>query len=196
MSQCSQCEKPAIVDYNGHPLCVEHYRMMVQASHSILSWQAANLNMVRSELEAEAGGFVRLPRIEIPPNPFVGGNLTYNNINVDRSTIGAINTGTISSLDVAITMMKDRGENELAEAIKELTEAVIGSNEINDTIKNEINEQLEFLVAQATTKSQNRSMGTVKSVFAGIRNYVAPIASLLTIWNKAEPLIKAALGIS
>ena len=59
MPQCNQCGKPAIVEYHTHPLCVEHYRMMMQIEHSHLSWLAANLNRVQGELEAEAGGFVR-----------------------------------------------------------------------------------------------------------------------------------------
>jgi len=134
--------------------------------------------------------------MEIPPNPFVSGNIALNNINVNQSTIGALNTGTISNLDVAITLMKGQGENDLAEAVRELTDAVIESNEINDSTKNEINEQLEFLVAQAMAEAKNRSMGTVKSVLAGIKDSVSTVSGLLAIWNNLEPLIKVALGIN
>jgi hypothetical protein len=196
MPKCNQCDKPAVVDYNGNPLCVEHYTMMIKATHSILSWQAANLNRLRGELEAEAGGFVKLPQIDIPQNPFMGGNLTLNNISINQSTIGALNTGTIANLDAGITIMNSQGEKGLAQSIKELTEAVINSNEINEQLKNEINEQLEFLVAQATSEPKNRSMGTIKSVLFGLQNSISTVAGLLTIWNSTAPLIKAAFGIS
>jgi len=92
--------------------------------------------------------------------------------------------------------MKGQGENDLAEAVRELTDAVIESNEINDSTKNEINEQLEFLVAQAMAEAKNRSMGTVKSVLAGIKDSVSTVSGLLAIWNNLEPLIKVALGIN
>lgn len=168
--------------------------MMMQIEYSRLSWLTTNFNIIRSELNA--GGIIQYPLMQIPPNPFGGGNIAFNNINVNQSTIGALNTGTISNLDLAITLMKSQGENELAEVVKELTEAVIKSNEINDSTKNEINEQLEFLVAQATADAKNRSIGTVKSVLTGIKDSVSTVAGLLTIWNSLEPLIKATLGIS
>ena len=193
MAQCSQCGKPAIVEYQTHPLCVEHYRMMMQIEHSRLSWIAANLNVVRGELNA--GGLIQDPMMEIPPNPFIGGDITLNNLNISQSTIGSLNTGNIVNLDAGITIMRSRGENELAAAIKEFTEAVSNSNEINKAGINEINEQLEFLVAQATAEPQNRSIGTVKSVLSGIQSSISSVAGLLTIWNNIEPLFKAAFGI-
>ena len=42
--------------------------------------------------------------------------------------------------------MKTQGKDDLAEAIKELTEAVIESNELDEAIKKDIAEQLEYLV--------------------------------------------------
>lgn len=195
MLKCSQCDKPAIVKYGDLDLCVEHYLKMQQAAYLQLSMLAANLNVVRSEIEAGTGGLVALPRMEIPPPPFIGDSLTLHNINVSGSTIGAINTGTIQNLDGSITLMQSRGEGDLAAAIKELTEAIIRSNEVNESAKNEIVEQLEFLVAQATSEKQKRSIGLVKSALAGIRNLVCVAAGLFAIWDRVEPLFRAAFGI-
>jgi hypothetical protein len=194
MTQCSQCGKPAVVEYQTHPLCVEHYRMMMQISYFHQSWAAANLNAVRNDLNVTS--ILQYPPVQIPPNPFVGGDILYNNISVNQSTIGALNTGTISSIDVAIGLIRDKGENDLAIMVKKLTEEVIKNAELSNQVKNEINEQLEFLVAQALMETKHRRMGPIKSIFSGIRNYVAPIASLLAIWNNLEPLIKTALGLN
>lgn len=193
--KCSQCDRPAIVRYGDLGLCVEHHLKMQQATYLQVSMLAAHLNFTRSQIEAGTGGLLPLSRMEIPPPPFIGDNLTLNNINVSGSTIGAINTGTIRNLDASITTMQSRGEHELGAAIAELTEAIIHSNEVNEAAKREIAEQLEFLVAQATAEEQNRSMGVVKSTLAGLRNSISVAAGLLTIWDKVEPFFGATFGI-
>ncbi len=91
--------------------------------------------------------------------------------------------------------MQNRGEGDLAIAIKELTEAILRSNEVNECAKNEIAEQIDFLVAQVTAEPQNRSIGMVKSILAGIRDSISVAAGLLTIWGKLEPLFRIAFGI-
>jgi hypothetical protein len=51
------------------------------------------------------------------------GPMTYNNINVNNSVVGAINTGNVQSIDVAIEKVKLQGSPravELAKALKEL----------------------------------------------------------------------------
>jgi uncharacterized BrkB/YihY/UPF0761 family membrane protein len=116
---------------------------------------------------------------------------------VTGSNVTLINARTIQNLDASITVMQSRGEGELAQAVKKLTEAILESNEIEKSVKNEIAEQLEFLVAQTTAEPQNRSIGigVVKSILAGMRGSLSVSASLLTIWDRLEHLIKVALGI-
>jgi len=179
--------------YGDLGLCVEHHLKMQQATYLQVSMNAANLNFIRGQIEASTG--VPLSQMEVPPPPFIGDNLTLNNINVSNSTIGAINTGTIQNLDTSITIMKNRGEDDLGKAIAELTEALINSNEVNDAMKREIAEQLEFLVAQATADERNRSIGVVKSTLIGLRNSISIVAGLLTIWERLEPLFRSAFGI-
>jgi len=192
MQKCRQCGKPAIVE----GLCVEHYFTWVQAQYMLFCMAAANLNLLSEEISAGTGGLMPPHRIVIPPPPYRGDSMTFNNINVDRSNIGAINTGIIDNLDATITIMQSRGDSQLAEAVKELTEAIIKSEDIEDDTKNEINEQLQFLVTQAMAEPKNRSMGLVKSVLTGIKILISVAPSLLVIWDKLEPLIKTALGTS
>jgi len=191
MAKCRQCDKPALVG----ELCIEHYRMYVEANYMLFCMGVSNLNLIGEEISAGTGGLMPPRRMQMPPPLPNRGDLTFSNINVDRSTIGAINTGTISNLNTSISIMKNAGQQDLAAAIKELTEAVLKSKEIDISVMNEINEQLEFLVAQGFTEKQNRSMGLVKSVLAGIRGIILMAPSLLTIWDRVEPLIKANLGI-
>lgn len=195
MAKCSQCDKIAVDAYDGVPLCVDHYLKMQQAVYLRAHIIAANMNFLQGKISAGTGGLIPPVYMNIPPPPFIGDTLTLNNINVSNSTIGAVNTGTIRNLDISIDEMKTQGKDDLAEVVKELTEAIVESNELNEAMKNDIAEQLEYLVAQATTESKNRPMGIIKSILAGIRDPIAISAGLLTIWDKAEPLFHAAFGI-
>lgn len=193
MATCTQCGKPAVSDII--PYCVEHYLMHAQATYLHQTMIAANLNFLADKISASTGGIIPPTHVNIPPPPFIGSNFTLNNINVSGSTIGAINTGTIRNLDATITIMKGLGESDLAAAVKQLTEAVIASKEIDDSLKNEIAEQLALLSAQATAKAENRSLGVIKSILSGLRGSISVAAGLITIWDKVEPLFRAVFGI-
>jgi hypothetical protein len=195
MAKCSQCDKPAVVNYGGSELCADHYYTMVKATYLQIYMLSKHFDFVRTEIEAGAGGLVQLPRMEMAPPPFMGDSFTLNNISVTGNNVTVINARTIQNLDASITVMRSHGEGELAKAVTELTQAIIESNEIEKTAKNEIAEQLEFLVAQATTEPQNRSIGLIKSVLAGIRDSIAVASGLLVIWDKVGPLIRATLGV-
>lgn len=192
MAKCSQCDKPAVLG----DLCVDHYYKLQQAIYLQSSMVAAMQNLLAAQLDAGTGYLVHHSRIIIPPPPSIGDNVTFNNINIDRSTVGAINTGILSNLDVSMDLAKSKGEDELAAAIKELTQAIYDSKEVDDSFKNDILDQLQFIVAQATAEPENRSTGLVKSVLAGIRSSISVVAGLLAIWDRVEPLIKVAVGIS
>ncbi len=192
---CTQCGRPAIINFGGHNLCVDHYLKIQQANYLYSTQLAAMHNLLADQLDAGAGYLIRSSRIELPRPPFVGDTLTLNNINVSGSNIGTINTGTIRNLDASITVMENQGNPNLAQAIKMLTEAVLNSNEIIETAKNEIAQQLVILVAHATAKAEDRSLGLIKSILAGLKNAISVSASLITLWNEVEPLFRATFGL-
>jgi hypothetical protein len=168
---------------------------MQQANYLQSSLLASHFNLIADQLDQGTGHLIRHSRIEIPRPPFIGDNLTLHNINVSGSTISSINTGVIHNLDASITVMQSQNRPELADAIKELTCAIIETNEIKKDLKNEIAQQLEFLTAQVTAKQEDRSLGLVKSVIIGLENTLSTVASLITIWDKVEPLLRVAFKI-
>jgi hypothetical protein len=192
---CSQCGKPAIVNFGGHGLCVEHYLKLQQANYLQSSMLTAMFNLSADQLDKATGYIMRHSRIELPRVPFIGDTLTLNNINVNSSNIGAINTGTVQNLDASITVAKTQGQPDLAEAVNKLAQAVIDNTEINDAMKNEIAEQLVFLMSQVTAKPEDRSKGMIRSILNGLKSSISVTAGLLTIWDKVEPLLHAVFGI-
>jgi len=191
VAKCSQCDKPAVMD----DLCVDHYFKLQQAIYLQYSMLAAQYNVLEDQFSDGTGGIIPPKRIKVHPLPSFGDNYTFNNISITESNVGAINTDSAANIDASITIMKSQGNSDLAIAITELTQAIIDSREIEQATKNEIAEQLQFLVAQTTAEPSNRSLGLVKGILTGIRDTVSTAASLLVTWDKVEPLIRMYLGI-
>jgi len=192
---CSQCGKPAVINFGGHDLCVDHWLKLQQANYLQSSLVAAQFNLTAEQLDRATGGIVRTSRIELPRVPFIGDTLTLNNINISGSNVGAINTVTVQNLDASITVAETQGQTDLANAVNKLAQAVVDNTEINVAMKDEIAEQLTYLMSQVMAKPEDRSKGIIRSVLNGLKDSISITASLLTIWNKVEPLLHAALGI-
>jgi hypothetical protein len=90
--------------------------------------------------------------------------------------------------------MQNRGDSELAKAVKELTQAVLDDKQITNDLKKEIAEQLEFLVAEAVADREKRRVGVIKGVMSHIGKAISISAALLTIWDKVEPLLRMTFG--
>ena len=200
--KCYQCDKPAIIEYdNKVPLCVDCYQKIAQAAfmeqqaqHNKLSWIASNLNFIDQEFSAGTGGLIPPNRMAIPQPPSAGSSYTFSHIQVSDSNVGVINPGTLFTLNTSIEVMQNRGDSELAKAVKELTQGVLDDKQINDDLKKEIAEQLEFLVAEAIADKEKRRVGVIRGIMAQISKAISTSAVLLSIWEKVEPLFRATFG--
>ena len=193
VSKCTQCGTTAIVEYGGNALCVDHHLKMQQAHYLQASLLAANINYLDEEIARGTGYLLPPNRLEIPKPPFMGDQLTLNNINVSGSTVGAINTGTIQQLDSEISLLTGHGNHELASALKDLTQAIIDNQELPATEKDEAAQQLAFLGAQLTIKPDQRSRGVVKGLLSGMTKILSVSTSLMTLWDKLRPLLEQRL---
>jgi hypothetical protein len=199
--ECDQCGKPAIINYAGRiPLCADCYYKVAQANfmeqqtiHNKLSWAASNLNFLEQELYVGHGGLLPLKQIQIPQPPS-SSSYSFNQIRVSKSNVGVINTGILYNLDTSIQVMQNSGDKELADAVRELTQAVLDS-EIDDELKREISEQLEFLVTEALASKDKQRKSLIKTVIDKVSQSIATVGALLTIWSKLEPLLRAHFGL-
>lgn len=203
VGKCSQCDKPAVVKYADKiPLCADCYHKVAQANfmeqqamHSKLSWVASNLNLIEQDLYLGCGGLLPLKQMTIPQPPSAGSSYTFSQIQVSDSNVGVINPGTLFTLNTSIEVMQNRGDSELAKAVKELTQAVLDDKQITNDLKKEIAEQLEFLVAEAVADREKRRVGVIKGVMSHIGKAISISAALLTIWDKVEPLFRITFGL-
>lgn len=165
-----------------------------QTMHNKLSWLASNLNLIEQDLYVGCSGLLPLKQMAIPQPPSAP-SYSFNEIKVSESNIGVINTGTLFNLDTSIQVMQNRGDKELANAVRELTQAVLDSNELNDKLKEEIVEQLEFLVTEALASKDKQRKGLIRKIINNISQSIATFGALLTIWNNVGPLLQAYFGL-
>lgn len=197
--KCYQCDKPAIIQYDKKiPLCVDCYQKIAQATfmeqqvaHNRLSWMASNLNFTQQELSAGAGWLIPPNRMEIPQPPSAGINYAYSNIQVSDSAIGVINPGTLYTINTSIDVMQRLGDTDLASAIKDLTEEVVNSKDIQDEIKKEISELLQFLASEASVNKDTRNKSVVKQVLERIGQLIPVATTTWSIWEKVQPLLQS-----
>ena len=197
-AKCHQCGKPAIGKYGNTPLCVDCYYKMAQANfmgqqirHNELSWLASRQNFIKQELSAGTGGLLQPNFMAIPQPPSAGINYTYTNIQVSDSAIGVINPGTLYTIDTSIDVMQNRGDTELATAIKDLTQEVVNSKEIQDDIKKEIAELLQFLASEGSVSKDTRNKSVIKQVLDRLSKLIPVATTAWSIWERVQPLLQS-----
>ena len=127
------------------------------------------------------------------------GPMTYNNISVNNSVVGAINTGNVQTIDVAIEKVKQQGTPravELAKALKEFTEATLQTTDLGPTAKNDVVEQVAFLTDQLRTKSADRKTGMITRTLTNISTAVSTSNALVTLWPHLHHLFNSVFGLS
>jgi hypothetical protein len=192
--KCSQCGRPAVVRISEKEgtiyLCLDCNLKFEQAQSLEFDRLARQYNLVADEADMMLG----MPRVgaryALPQRPvFHVGDFTLNNINIDRSTIGILNTGTIGTVDGAVTVLNEHGETEAGNAIARLTEAVVKAQESNDEQKNKILEILSVLATEGTMPKENRRSAAMKPLLLDLSTILGGIASLAQLWQQFGPMI-------
>jgi len=157
------------------------------------------MNYLMDEMDfvSGLGGLSRTPRIKLPPpSPILAsqGPMTFHNINVQGSVVGAINTGEVQRIDVAIDHIRFAGDPALAQSLAHFTEALLANTELQPRNKTEILEQLSFLTTQTVTPKDQRKPGMIRSVLDGVTKAISTSTALITFWDKLHPLLSKALS--
>ncbi|HHT9123355.1 MAG TPA: hypothetical protein ACFYEF_10855 [Candidatus Wunengus sp. YC63] len=126
-------------------------------------------------------------------------SVSMNGINISNSNIGILNTGEIEdiqSISVNITSLSESGAHEVAEAIKQITEAVSKSSDLVATNKSMVLEQLEELSEQALLPAENRSKpGILKAIISTLATTLAAAGGLAEVWSTWGPAIQKFFGL-
>ncbi len=192
---CCQCGKiPALYQINGNPLCIDCAHKAEQIKYMQQAQYMQEMNHLSAEMESIVGIPDILPRYEIPkPPPIIKtqGGLTLNNIKVSQSVIGAINTGNVQQIDVALTNIKNGGNDNAAQVIKQFTEAMLQEKAIDNNLKNQIIEQLLFLASQASIPADRQKKSIINVLLENIKKGIEHVPTLLSLFEILKKLFGA-----
>ena len=179
--KCYQCAAPAMYTIGDEnvPLCLNCYSRFAQIEQQKLENQERMMNFLHDHINATVGLPPMGPRFPPRPRPVVVGDFRLNNISVNNSVVGTINTGSVGSIDQSISALVQLNEPDLAQAFKALSEAILQSDDLSKNQRNELIESLSVISREAATPIEQR------------QNTVA-----LSLLEKAEKLTSMATDIS
>jgi hypothetical protein len=119
-----------------------------------------------------------------------GGQPQVTTLNISNSTIATLNLGTVvGDLNSSIQSLSAGGQNELAEAVRQLTEAISSSAELG--CRREMLEHVAYISEQAALPAEKRKMGPLKASIEALKAGVTIVVQLLPLWSKVEQALKA-----
>ncbi len=194
MIACHQCGKPALytIEDEKIPLCLDCFERHQNLIQRQLEESARVMNYATGQMELLAGlppGSLG-PRMHIlsAPQP-----VTFNNIRIDRSNVGVVNTGQAGRIDAVVTYSEETGHPELAKALADFTQAVVDSKDVEQATRDAIIEQLSFLASQTATEKKQPSI--TSAVFSGLEKTIRTVSGLIKLWEQLGPLLKNSLGL-
>jgi hypothetical protein len=186
---CHQCHRAAYI--NG--LCLDCYHKLQVAL--TLDWRriAIGMNYAAAEMDHAMPIGGPSPRMQVPEIP--RGSTVLNNIKIDNSVVGAINTGNVHAIDVNISHLKHAGGDEVSEALAQLTEAIANDKTMPDAERRRLLDQVEFVTEQAVKGADARRPGMITAALGALDATAKSTASLAAIWKFAHPILKHVFGI-
>ena len=79
------------------------------------------------------------------------------NFTITGNVLGALNLGSVQSIDVTLSNIRAFGNDGLAEALQAFTQAVMDSSQLTTETKNEVLEHTAFLAEQAALSQIGKS---------------------------------------
>lgn len=174
-------------DVGGRPFCIDCTHKMEQIFQSRDRALKQHINFLLDQADAIVGFPAGLPRYKIPQPVVHQGSLNFHSIKVDNSVVGAINTGTVRLMEVALNNVHNNNRNdELEGLLKQIAEAVLQDKATSAETKNEILEQLSVLTTVAVKPKDSRPSAIVKALLTSIA--VNLPQTLIKHWDKVKTL--------
>ena len=189
--KCHQCEKMVFYQLEGNvPVCLDCYYKIIQINNIQFLQAAAMANQALDDMDMITGMRTiggRVPVAELAIAARGGDRNVYNNIKINHSTVGVINTGDLAKIDAVITLTKETDIQQL----KELTQVILDSQEKPDVEKQELIDLVRSIAEQVQS---GRKKSVILSLFKGVEERIQTISAAIPIYEKMKPMIEALLG--
>jgi hypothetical protein len=188
---CTQCgRRPPLYQLEeGHRLCLDCYSKYQEILNQQIQQGLALANYCSDMIDYQIGLSDVSPRVEMPKPVHVHHSGNFNNIRVEGSMVGSINTGEVGKIDVALDNVRAGGQSALANQLQRLTQAVLESKELTQQARDEAIEALSYLAEQATLPKEQRRRSIGKTMLAKLERLMNDSASLLALWQVADPWV-------
>lgn len=200
--KCFNCENRAIYyTPENHPLCLDCYHKWQDIADRRIAYLEGLMNYADDQIRYSIiGGEPPRLRTHMPIRATINqGDVTMNNIKIEGSTVGMLNTGHIQdvkNIDINVTSLAGGGNAEVADAFKMLTESVAENKEVSDEQKSELLDQLAELSGQAAAAPEKRAgPGVIKALLTGLATGLAAVGGLAETWSLAGNVICAYFGV-
>ena len=171
------------------PLCLDcniKFVQMITLQNDMLERQ---FNYLAESMDRTIGLPGLTPRFPLRQAVTMEG-VTLNNVKIDRSSIGVLNTGTIGTVDAAVSTLKQSGESDAAETFTKLTEAMARDSELTIEQKNQVVELLSVLSTEATAPKERRRGSAMLPLLERLSTLISGAASLAQLWTQYSPAIQ------
>ncbi len=177
------------------PLCLDCYFKFSQIQQQGIENSERIMNHILDEISVISGVPSLGPRFPPRPQPLVVAGAKLQNIHVNNSVVGTINTGSISTVDQSISALVQSGEPTLADSIKALSEAILQSGDLTGNQKNELIESLSVISKEAATPKDARQNTVVLSLLEKAMNITSMANDITDVCQKLWPILSAAFGM-
>lgn len=174
-------------NYQGHLLCLNCHTTYQQTLLAQQGELARCLNFVLSEAEAVTGVYGVMPRYEIEQPVIQAGSTTFDNFKIDRSVIGAINTGRAQKIDVSLSKINTPENADLHDALASFTQSVVNSNEATNETKNAVLDLLEVITSEAAKPNEQRNPTLLTTILQKMPTALSTATSSANLWDKIQP---------
>ncbi|MGO1068427.1 hypothetical protein [Lysobacter sp. CA199] len=194
--KCYQCISPAMytVGEQNIPLCLDCYFKFSQIQQQELESLERAVNYSSDEIAFATGmpGFgAHFPRFPPRPKPTFIQGVKMNNISVQNSVIGTINTGSIGTVDQSISALISTGQPDAAEAVKAISEAVLKSADLTGNQKNDLIDILSVVAKEAATPIESRKSGVALALIDKAEKITGLANDITDICQKWWPALVA-----
>jgi len=111
--------------------------------------------------------------------------------NISHSTIASLNLGTVvGDLTASIQSLVGQGQDDLAEALRGLAEAITESRELEDAQRKELLEHLSLVSTEVALPPDRRKTGPLKSSIAFLQTGLRSVAQLASLLSTAEQALR------
>lgn len=191
--KCYQCANPAMYQVGDQniPLCLNCYAKVAHIQQQQLENHERMLNYISDEMDMTIGIGPMGPRFPPRPRPVHVGDVRLNNISVNNSVVGTINTGSIGGLDQSISTLTQLNQADLAQAFKALSEAILQSGDLTQNQRNELIESLNVISRETATPAEQRQNTVALSLLERAEKITSMASDISELCQRYWPVIAA-----